>query len=581
MATENLLAEFPAVSTEAWEAAILKDLKGADYAKKLIWQTDEGMAVKPYYRAQDIKGLEHMRTAPGVFPYARGAKLNGDWRIREEIDASDVESANQAAAKAIVAGAEEIVFVHAQLGSASELSLLLANLQEIPVHFADADEALLRLLVAHLSKRTRPASISTDFDPLTNIDFASEVLANAPAMLIPFTIDAGRFEEKGANAVEEIGFVLAAGIDYLAALQERGADLDRAASALAFSFTIGSSYFFQIAKLRAFRALWARAAESFGVAQDKALARIYARTSRWNKTLYDPHVNVLRATTEAMSAVLGGVDALTVAPFDECYKQPDDASRRLARNTQILLKQEALFGRVADPGAGSYSLEVITDYLCREGWKLMQSVEAAGGFTKAQADGLIGQALQISLASREKAVAQRRRVFTGTNQYANRNEKALDHIDSSCFSEERGTWAYEQLRLHTERHATKTQKTPHVLLAEIGDVKMRGARSGFAANFFACAGFVLETKRFDSAEDIAASDADLLVLCSSDAEYLALADALIANLKAEGKTTPVLIAGNPETTEQLTALGVADFIHIRSNPLATLVQWQQRLGIEG
>jgi methylmalonyl-CoA mutase len=208
----------------------------------------------------------------------------------------------------------------------------------------------------------------------------------------------------------------------------------------------------------------------------------------------------------------------------------------------------------------------------------MQSLEAAGGFTQAQE--LVTATLQKSLAARDKAVAQRRRVFTGTNQYANRNERALERIAAGHFSQDRATWAYEQLRLLTERHTAKTQKTPRVVLAEIGDLKMRGARSNFAANFFACAGFDIVTQRFDNAGEIAAADADVLVLCSSDAEYLPLAEALLAELKALRKPTPVVVAGNPESAQQLTALGVADFIHIRSNPLATLAQWQQRLGVK-
>ncbi len=227
------------------------------------------------------------------------------------------------------------------------------------------------------------------------------------------------FEEAGATAVEEIGFALAAGVDFLAAMQEREVEVDRAASALEFSFAMGANYFFQIAKLRAFRMMWARAVESFGGTLDGARARIAARTSRWNKTIYDPHVNILRATTEAMAAVLGGADSLMVAPFDECYKQPDEASRRLARNTQLLLKHEAWLGRVADAAGGSYYVEAITDFLAREGWKRFQEIEARGGYRKAQAEGAIERALASSLAAREKAVASRRSVLVGTNQFAN------------------------------------------------------------------------------------------------------------------------------------------------------------------
>jgi methylmalonyl-CoA mutase len=282
-----------------------------------------------------------------------------------------------------------------------------------------------------------------------------------------------------------------------------------------------------------------------------------------------------------MSAVFGDADSITVAPFDECYKTPDEASRRLARNTQIILKQEALLSRVADPGAGSYCLEVITDFIACEGWKLMQGIEAAGGYGKARTDGLITQALEKSLAVREEAVSSRRRIFTGTSQHAILSEKALDRIDVSRISDiRRGTRRYEQLRLRTERHVAQGGKNPHVLLAEIGDAKMRSTRANFASNFFACAGFDLVAKRFTNADRIAASDADLLVLCSSDAEYLALAIEVMAKLKALGRKTPVIVAGYPDSAEQLKATGVADFVHLRSNPIEVLTKWQQRLGIK-
>jgi methylmalonyl-CoA mutase len=580
MSADKLLQQFPPVSTQSWEEVIRKDLKGADYAKKLIWQSEDGLAVKPYYRAEDIAGLEYLDAAPGDFPYARSDRSTGDWRIREEIDAADPAKANQAALTAVVAGAEAIAFREVRIKDASGLATLLANLQEIPIHFQNADESLIRLLIGRLieGQKPSPVAISTDWDPLANLDFAAEILASAPPMLAPFTIHGAELEESGATAVEEVGFTLAAAIDFLAEMQSRKLDVNRAAGSIAFSFAIGANYFFQIAKLRAFRLLWARAVESFGGTRESAKARIHARTSRWNKTIYDPHVNILRATTEAMSAVLGSADSISVAPFDECYKAPDDASRRLARNTQILLKQEALLSRVADPGGGSYCIEVITDFIAREGWKAMQAIEAAGGYRKAQAQ--ITRALEQSLAAREKAVLSRRRIFTGTNQHANLSEKALDRIDVSRLTgEKRGTQMYEELRLRTERHAAQTGKSPRVLLAEIGDVKMRSARSGFAANFFGCAGFDIVTKRFDNTDEIAASDADLIVLCSSDPEYPALAAELIAKLKALGHKTPVIVAGYPDSAEQLKAAGVADFIHIRSNPIEVLTKWQQQLGI--
>ena len=419
MDNDHLLEEFPPVSTASWEEVIRRDLNGADYANQLIWQTAEGLAVKPYYRAEDIAGLEYPDAAPGAFPYARGTRSTGDWRIREEIDAADPEEANRAALSAVLAGAEEIAFRNANIENASDLGMLLANLEEIPVHFENAGEPQLRLLIERLNGRQRLLRVSTGWNPLANLDFAAEVTVAAPFSFVPFTIHSGEFEESGATAVEEVGFTLAAAIEYMGGMQERKVDINRAADSITFSFSIGANFFFQIAKLRAFRMMWAQVVGSFSGALENSKARIHTRTSRWNETIYDPHVNILRGTTEAMSAVFGGADSISVAPFDECYKTPDEASRRLARNTQIILKQEALLSRVADPGAGSYCLEVITNFIARRGWKIMQGIEAAGGYRKALKDGLIAQMLKKSLAAREEAVSSHRRISTGTSQHAN------------------------------------------------------------------------------------------------------------------------------------------------------------------
>ena len=580
METKKLLDEYPPVSTAPWEEAIRVDLKRADYARKLIWQTAEGLAVKPYYRAEDIATLDLPEADPNAAPHVADPLAADGWRIREEIAAVELGKANQEALEAVAAGAEEITFLNAAAGNASDLRLLLANLQTIPVHFEDAGEPVLALLSEWLRERDT-LRISTGWNPLENLNFAAELLRDAPPALVPFTLDGADFGERGANAVEEAGFTLAAGIEFLKEMEARGVAIERAAKSLSFSFSIGGSYFFEIAKFRAFRMLWARAVESFGGDASWPRAHIHARTSRWNETIYDPHVNVLRATTEAMSAVLGGADSLSVAPFDECYETPDGAARRLARNTQIILKREAMLAQVADPAAGSYCIETITDFIAHKAWTLMQKIEQEGGYRKAAADGMLERALVQSQAAKDKAVASRRRVLTGTNQYANPGEKALDRIQTSHASDvRRGAREYERLRLRTERSAAATGHLPQILLAEFGDAKMRTARSGFAANFYACAGFAIATERFETADKIAAGNADLIVLCSSDQEYLQLAKDVIEKLKARGSRTPVIVAGSPECTEQLRAAGVADFIHVRSNPIDVLTAWQQRLGIK-
>jgi methylmalonyl-CoA mutase len=578
---EHLLEEFPPVSATEWEAAIAHDLKGADYEKRLIWRSDEGLAVKPYYRAEDLKDLACMDTAPGAFPYRRGTRTTGDWQIREKIDAVDSETANREACAAVAAGAVGIAFSGVSIESKADLGVLFATLDEIPIHFERADAGLSRLLLETLRAKRRAARISTGCDALASVDFAAEVIGGAPDGFVPFTIHGDAFEEAGATAAEEVGFTLAAGVDFLGAMQDRDVEAGRAAAALEFSFAMGSNYFFQIAKLRAFRMLWARAVESFDGARSEARAHIVAHTSRWNKTVYDPHVNILRATTEAMAAVLGGADSVMVAPFDACYEVSDGASRRLARNTQLLLKNEAWMGRAADAAGGSYYVETVTDFLAREGWKIMQGIEAHGGYRRAQEVGAIAATLEQSMAAREKAVALRRRVFVGTNQFANPAEQALSRCEAGQMCEaKRGTQAYEELRLRTERHAAAGGLKPGVLLAEFGDVKMRAARSNFAANFFACAGFETVTRRFRRAQEIAAAECDLIVLCSSDKEYAALVAELIPKLKAMGRKTPVIVAGNPEDAAALAAAGVADFVHARSNLLEVLTKWQERLGIK-
>ncbi len=326
--------------------------------------------------------------------------------------------------------------------------------------------------------------------------------------------------------------------------------------------------------------LWARVVESFGGSREAARARIVARTSRWNKTVYDPHVNILRATTEAVSAIIGGANSVVVAAFDECYKAPDEASRRLARNTQLLLRHESMLGRVADPAGGAYYVEVLTDAIAREAWKLLQEMEAGGGFSKLRDRGRLAEKMARSLAAREKNVATRKRGFTGTSLYANPAEHVLKQIDFERMNAgHRGARMFEQLRLRTERHAMAGGRVPEVLLAEIGDAKMRGARSNFAANFFACAGFKTEKRRFENAAGIAGTDADLIVLCSSDAEYEGIATPLISEINRLGRKTPVIVAGNPESGERLKSAGIADFVHVRSNPIEMLAGWQERLGI--
>jgi methylmalonyl-CoA mutase len=335
-----------------------------------------------------------------------------------------------------------------------------------------------------------------------------------------------------------------------------------------FVFAAGSNYFFEIAKLRAARLLWAQAVAAFKPASaDAGRARIHVRTSRLNKSIYDRYTNLLRVTTEAMSAVIGGADTLYVEPFG--------FPPRLAQNVQSMLREESHLGAVADPAGGSYYIEVLTDSLAAQAWKLFQAVEKAGGYARALASGSIEEAPAETRNARRKAVSLRRRTLVGVNNFPNMHEKEPEVEAPTANSGSpdpsfRLAEPFEQIRRRTAAHAAATGRYPKVLLLQRGDLKMRMARANFCFNFLGCAGFDIA-----ESEDYAGADADLIVLCSSDPEYTAFAQEVCARV-----SVPVLVAGNPkDQADALKGAGVQGFIHIGSDAVQTLTEWQTRLGI--
>jgi|WetSurMetagenome_2_1015567.scaffolds.fasta_scaffold11182_3 methylmalonyl-CoA mutase len=384
------------------------------------------------------------------------------------------------------------------------------------------------------------------FPLLRGVEDGWEIIA--PGSEPALNVDTIRFHEEGATSVQEVAFALAQGADLLAS--------DSAATV--FGFAVGSNFFIEIAKLRAIRLLWNQVTLAFGLGQ--STIRVHIRTANENKTLYDPYMNLLRVTTEAMSAIIGGCDSLTIAPcrFDA----------HLAENVHHLLREESRLGRVMDPGAGSYSVEALTDQIAGEAWNLFQQIESAGGFAKYRAAGDLIALIAGARESREGAFAARRRVLVGVNNYPNVQERALDEA-GQMQQGWRAASAFEKIRLRTERYEKAGGRTPRVLLLEYGDLKMRKARSAFCLNFFGCAGF--EIKQSDTL-----IEADLVVLCSSDAEYLSLARETCPKVKV-----PVVVAGNIEDQiEALKAAGISGFVHAASNLIETLSDWQNRLGLK-
>src|SRR5271170_2637347 len=381
--------DFPPVPTAEWEAAIRKDLKGADYEKKLVWRTDEGIAVRPYYRSEALAGLEGQTgSGPGSFPFVRGSGTA--WTIDQ----------------------------------------------------------------------------------------------NAPPA--KDAIRADLVHEAGGHAVEELAIALAAGVERLAETSV-GRTVDEAARNIRFIFAVGSTYFFEIAKLRTARLLWAHAVAAFGPGDpDSCRMHLHIRTSRLNKSVCDPYTNLLRVTTEAMSAAIGGCDALTVEPFG--------FDAHLALNLPHILAEEAHLNAVADPAGGSYYIEALTAALAREAWELFRKIESEGGYAEALASGSLAARVSKTRAAREEAVSSRRRTLVGVNDYPNLSEQDLQSppaFDSAAapFPVFRLAEPFERIRERTARHARLTGRVPQILLLKRGDLNMRMARAQFALNFFGCAGF--------------------------------------------------------------------------------------------
>src|SRR3974377_1925809 len=270
--TTALFQEFPQVTTAQWEEVIRKDLKGTDYDRRLVWHTRTGVAVKPYYRSEDLNGLDYLlATVPGVFPYTRGTRAINDWGICEEIDETGFAEANAAAKKALDAGADRIRFRRAVPATLADLRVLLDGLDDRPVDFwSHFDPSACVKLLIHSGI---PMSGSMKLHPFTDADVAAEFLKRSPGPRFrPVAIRRASFLEAGATSIQEVGYLLAAGIEYLRWMTARGVTVDQAAEGLVFCMFVGSSYFFQIAKFRAFRTLWARVVEAFGGSKEASKA---------------------------------------------------------------------------------------------------------------------------------------------------------------------------------------------------------------------------------------------------------------------------------------------------------------------
>lgn len=629
---EKLFSDFSPVSTQEWMDKITVDLKGADFEKKLVWRTNEGFKVKPFYRQEDLEGLKTTEGLPGQYPYIRGIKKDDNtWFIRQDITVNDAAEANSKALDILNKGVDSLGFqIKAKELNAEYLDTLLKDIccECVELNFSTCQRHMLQLaqlLVAYFQKKGyAPEKLkgSLNFDPISKMmqkgKDVSAVIATGKELVETLAayphfrciaVNSVQLNNAGAYIYQELGYALAWGNEYLNQLVEAGVPAALAAKKIKFNFGISSNYFMEIAKFRAARMLWADIVKQYapkcprtdckntgadGTCYCACKMVAHAETSNFNLTLFDAHVNLLRTQTEAMSAAIAGVNSITVSPFDKAYETPDDFSERIARNQQLLLKEESHLNRIVDPAAGSYYIENLTVAIAKQAWDLFLAVEEAGGMLQAVKAGSIQEAVNQSNKARHEAVSKRKEILLGTNQYPNFNELAGDKrpLDGckkcGCGGEaheEEGTLAkletaraaseFEALRLETENSG----KRPKAFMLTIGNLAMRQARAQFSCNFLACAGYqVIDNLGFASVEEgieaAMKAQADIVVICSSDDEY---AEYAIPAFKALNGRAMFIVAGAPACMEELKAAGIENFIHVRCNVLETLREYNSKL----
>ena len=612
---EKLFSEFQAPTTQEWLDKIEVDLKGADFQKRLVWRTNEGFNVQPFYRREDLKDLKAVDSLPGEFPFVRGNKKDNNlWFVRQDIKVDNAAEANKKALDILNKGVDSLGFkVSGNDISKEFIATLLDGIlpQYVELNFTTCQRhcvELAQVLVDYFKEKSYPLAElkgSINFDPISKIlakgKDTTPVLAEAAKLIealkeLPgykcINVNSVALNNAGAYIYQELGYALAWGAEYLNVLTEAGVDATEAAKRIKFNMGVSDNYFMEIAKFRAARLLWAQIVKQYEPKCDCACQmHVCAYTSEYNQTLFDSYVNLLRSQTETMSAAIANVDSIVVTPFDKPYEQPTEFAERIARNQQLLLKEEAHFDKLVDVSGGSYTIEHLTDAIAQEGWKLFLAVEEAGGFLSEALKGNIVNAVNESNSKRHADAAKRKEFILGTNQFPNFTETSEGKQPMECcckcgaheagelpaLNTERLASEFETLRLATE----KAKKQPIAFMLTIGNLAMRQARAQFSCNFLAAAGYkVMDNLGFKTVEEgvdaALEAKADIVVICSSDDEYAEYAIPAFQYLNGRAM---FVVAGAPACSEDLKAAGIENFINVKSNQLGTLKEYNAKLGI--
>jgi len=618
-------------SIAKWKRTVEAELKGVPFDKKLVTRTFEGVAIQPLYTRVDLDGLPAVKSRSGEVPFFRGIRPLGykesSWLLAQELAIATASEFNAALTADLMHG-QDCVVIDAEkttVDTSRKLSSALAgvDLTAVPVHLRAGADATT--LAASFLELARSSGVATNrlagavtADPLSvwarigglpaSLDELYDALAawtrrsaKESTNLKTIGVDAALWGDAGATAIQELAFSLSAAAEYLRALAARDISPEVTGVRMQFRFAVGPQFFQEIAKFRAFRPLWTRVLSAFGASPVLASeASVSAITGSWNKTRLDQHVNMLRVTTEALSAVLGGVDALHIAPFDEFSGHTDDFSRRIARNVHTLISEEFSLTQTADAAGGSWYVEKLTDEFARKAWELFQDIECRGGFVAALRTGHLQQLVTKAAAEKADAIAKRRLGLVGTNLFPNLRERALVHSDAmpsgainfalgttiTPVTPFRAAQPFEALREASDGYAAQTGARPKVFLAKMGPPLQHKARADFSAGFFATGGFeALGKQSFETADTAAAaaiaSGASVVVLCSTDDTYPELVPVFAKAMKAASPAVTVVLAGMPADAAVVTAFrvaGIDEFIHVRANVPQVLANLLKKIG---
>ncbi|MCK0160161.1 methylmalonyl-CoA mutase subunit beta [Allomuricauda sp. F6463D] len=426
MNNTGLFQEFSEVSAKQWKQKIQFDLKGADYNETLVWESLEGITIKPFYNNEDIENIP-------PFSLNKGHK----WSVGQSIYVGDTKKANTKALDVVEKGGESLIFVIPNEDTDFEALLSGLNLESTEVHFNFAFLALepIQKLVSLLKDNNAKAHLNIDIighlakdgNWYHNLDkdhqLFTEICSLSNSKIPVIGVDTTLYQNSGANMVQQLAYGLAHANEYVNHITSSGIEK---LSAVTFKVAVGSNYFFEIAKIKALRWLWKSLASEYGI---KSECNILAVPSKRNKTLYDYNVNLLRTTSESMSAVLGGADTICNLPYDAIYHKDNPFGERIARNQLLLLKEEGHFTEASQIADGAYYIESITKQLAEKALVLFKQIEKAGGFLDSLKKGMVQRKIKESAEKEQQLFDEGKIISLGTNTYQNPQDRMKEDLE--------------------------------------------------------------------------------------------------------------------------------------------------------